>query len=163
MLSSFENLDNIIENGGTIISNEEIAEIAPDVATAAVEQSELLSPYITCSELRKLCEGDSNLEELLRDVFLHSLRYTESVCKFERIIEEGKRFNDDDKIMADINSIRRNTHDTAVDSINILSRQLSKAGKSIDWMSRVSMQGRASYGRFAIFLGFELALEGGNY
>jgi hypothetical protein len=138
------------------MSLEEISEIAPDVIPEAEKNERRINPYISFLELEEICKGDEDLEQLLDQVILYSLKYTETVCRFEQIAKNQK---DDTEARNNIENLRKNTHDATIDAINILARNMSDKGKDNSWISKVKINGRPGYMRFAILLAFEYVLE----
>lgn len=138
------------------MSIEEISAIAPDVVSEVEKNERQINPYISFLELEKICKGDEDLEGLLDQVVLYSLKYTETVCRFEQIVKIKK---DDAEVRKDIEDLRTNTHNATIDAINILARNMRKKSKDSSWISKVSMEGRPGYMKFAILLAFEYVLE----
>lgn len=134
-------------------------QIPASVAEKAHEMDRLrTNPFISLRDLESLCEGDENLEPCLRSMVSYSLRYTETVCQFEQVVMRGQVSNVDGE-RAEIERIRSTIHDSTIDSINILSRSLAKAGKDNSWISRLVSGGRAAYAKFAILIAFEIATQ----
>lgn len=135
---------------------EEISGIAPDVIPEAEKNENHANPYISFSKLEDLCKDDEDLKELLDQVVLYSLKYTETVCRFEQIVKNQEK---DAEARKDIESLRTRTHDATIDAINILARTVKKKGKDNSWISRVNADGRPGYMKFAILLAFEYVLK----
>ena len=140
------------------ISNEEMKAVAPDVPAKAQERRGITNPFISLQSLEALCLGNETLEFCLREVVLISLRYTETVCRFEQIVLRGQASNEDDS-RKEIETLRTAVHDSCIDSINVLSRNLKKAGKDNSWMKQVIAGNRPAYAKFAILTAFEVALQ----
>jgi hypothetical protein len=94
----------------------------------------------------------------LRDVAIYSLRYAETVCRFQQIVLAGAASNEDGT-REEIERVRTNIHDATMDTINILSRTMKRAGKDNSWIVKLTAGGRAAYGKFSILLAFELTLQ----
>lgn len=139
------------------ISHDTIHEVAPDVTPKAQERRDIKNPFITLQSLESLCQGET-LQLCLEDVAMHSLRYAETVCRFQQIVGHGQQSNEDGT-REEIEKVRSSTHDACIASINILSRSMKKAGKNNDWITKLSSGGRAAYGKFAILLAFEIVLQ----
>lgn len=136
----------------------EILRLAPDVPAEAEKRVGVISPFISLKDLGSLCEGNEVLEVCLQDLVTLSLRYTETVCRFGQIVSKGQTSNEDGG-REEIERLRSNTHNATISSIDILSRNLKNAGRDTKWMSVVKVNGRASYGKFAIFIAFEAVRE----
>lgn len=118
------------------------------------EHVEMKNKYVSISLLEEQCSGNEILEGLLQDMFDMSMRYTETVCRFEIAVSNGDTL---DKISADVS--RHNTHESTIDSINVLARTLKVFGIDSSWIRQVSASGRAGYGKFAITTAFELLMR----
>lgn len=128
------------------------------VTEKAHEALEVNNPYISLGQLEAECQGNENLELCLNEVLSHSLRYAETVCRFEQIVlGEGQKANEDGQ-REEIELVRSTVHDSTIDAINILSRNLKKAGKDNSWISKLASVGRPAYGKFAILIAFEAVL-----
>jgi hypothetical protein len=122
------------------------------------------NPFITLEGLEALCEGDEILSCCLKSMAINSLRYAETVCRFEQVVALGQISNENGD-REEIERIRSTVHDTTITSVMILIRTLRRAGKDTQWFSNVSVGGRAGYGKFALLIAFEIALqpqEGGS-
>ncbi|HTK32990.1 MAG TPA: hypothetical protein VL335_00375, partial [Candidatus Paceibacterota bacterium] len=79
------------------------------------------------------------------------------VCRFEQIVlGEGQKANEDGQ-REEIEHVRSTIHNSTIDAINVLSRNLKKAGKDNSWISKLNGN-RAAYGKFAILIAFEAVL-----
>lgn len=130
--------------------------LAATVIAKAQEMNGVKNPYISFLQLETLCQGDELLEECLREVMNYSLRYAETVCRFEQIVARGQVSNEDDA-RKEIEQVRHNVHESTIDSINILSRVFKTKGLNDGWIVKVASCGRAGYAKFAILIAFELA------
>ena len=137
----------------------EVAEMPPDMTAHAEEWRGVKNPYISLENLESVCNGNETLEFCLKEVVQISLRYAETVCRFEQIVWRGQESNEDDT-RKEIESVRTTVHDSTIDAINILARNLKKAGKDNDWITKLTTVGRAAYAKFAILLAFEDVLRG---
>jgi hypothetical protein len=142
----------------TTISHEEVRVLAPDVPPKAQGMKGLKNPFISFESLDALCQGNETLEDCLRDMVTYSLRYAETVCRFEQVVARGQESNMDGT-RAEIEQIRGTVHDATIASINILIRVLKKAGKDTTWSSKMVTGGRAAYGKLAILIAFEYVLR----
>lgn len=133
-------------------------EIPVAVVEKAHEVVEISNPYTSLARLETECHRDEVLESCLDDVVAYSLRYAETVCRFEQIvIGEGQTANEDGQ-REEIERVRSTIHDSTIDAINVLSRNMKKAGKDNSWISKLTNGGRAAYGKFAILIAFEAVL-----
>lgn len=140
------------------MSIQEIEDIAPDVPLKAEKMKGYKKPFISLQELETACGEDVSLQEALDDVIVCSLRYAESVCRFEQIVMSSESLVDGTR--EEIERVRSTIHDSTIDAINLLSRTFKSLGKSNLWINAVAAQGRASYGKFAILTAFEVVLQG---
>jgi len=123
-------------------------------------EKEIPKPIISLEELEKGCEGDEDLEELLGEMLSRCLRYTESVARYKEVaMEIGEADTIDfQSVFRDVDELRSRTHDVTVDSINIISRELTRKGKNSAWINQLAGN-RAAYGRFAITLTFSRLID----
>jgi hypothetical protein len=132
-------------------------EVPLSVAAKAREKRSYSNCFISLQGLESLCHGDETLQECLNDTICYSLRYAETVCRFEQIVKSGQESNENG-MREEIERVRSNTHTATINSINALSRVMKTRNKDNSWISKVSASDRASYGKFAILLAFEAAL-----
>lgn len=142
----------------TIITSEDIGVLAPDVPAKAQEKKGLKNPFISFESLDTLCQGNETLEDCLRETVMYSLRYAETVCRFEQIVSRGQQSNEDGT-REEIEQIRGSIHDATIASINILIRVLKSSGKDITWATKVVAGGRVAYGKLAVLIAFEYVLR----
>jgi len=83
-----------------------------------------------------------------------ALRYTESVCLWQRIMDKNGASFDSDGTRQEVEAIRSSVHDAFNDQVNILSRTMRNRGKSTEWRERVGYD-RARLGCFALSISFE--------
>ncbi|MCL5782192.1 MAG: hypothetical protein M1459_02445 [Patescibacteria group bacterium] len=133
-------------------------ESGPGTLTERVERSERRNPYITLSELTKLCQGNETLQECLDDLVTASLQYAESVMRLGRIAAAGST-SIDDGLRYEAEDLRGRAHDASISSVNILGRQLKLAGCNTNWLKEVAQQGRPGYTRFLLLIAFETERE----
>lgn len=115
-------------------------------AVRQVTTSALLN-YITLAELERRCAD--GLEEVLDYTVEQCVRYCVSVTEYKQVLMSG----DMDRL-AEMEDLRKRTHNATIDMINALSRALKLAGRSNDWIGGLSGN-RAAYAKFAILLAFE--------
>lgn len=113
------------------------------------------NPYITLKDLEHICHDDENLQFCLKEMIQYSLRYAETVCRFELIVSRDRSFGCDG-IREEIEQVRSSIHDSTIVAINILSRALKNRGKENGWIASMATGGRAVYGKFAILIAFEV-------
>ncbi len=140
------------------ISQEIVSKEARHVPQKATEMVGFKNPFITLGNLEALCEGDEVLTDCLQTMVIDSLRYAETVCRFEQIVARGQVSNENGD-REEIERVRSSVHDTTISSINILSRTLSRKGKDNKWISKVAAGDRAGYGKFALMIAFEIVLH----
>lgn len=142
----------------TIITSQDIGVLAPDVPAKAQEKRGFKNPFFSFESLDALCQGNETLEDCLREMVMYSLRYAETVCRFEQVISRGQQSNEDGT-REEIERIRGSVHDATIASINILIRALKSNGKDTTWATKVVAGGRAAYGKLAILIAFEYVLR----
>lgn len=142
------------------ISKEVCSSLAPDVLPKALANVGFINPFITLSELEELCNGNETLMYCFEGMILSSLRYAETVCRFEQIVRRGQTSNEDDT-RKEIETLRSAVHDSTIASIDLLSRNLKKHQKNNDWIGKMAGN-RAAYGKFAILIAFEVVLQQGG-
>lgn len=140
------------------ITLNDIAEVAPDVTPKAREKSGYKNPFISLQSLESLCLGSETLDFCLREMVILSLRYAETVCRFEQIVRRGQESNEDDT-RKEIEALRSAVHDSTISAINLLSRNMKKVERDNSWIADLSSGGRAAYGKFAILIAFEVVLR----
>ncbi|MFA6608757.1 MAG: hypothetical protein WCT07_02505 [Candidatus Paceibacterota bacterium] len=125
-----------------------------------------LRPAITPEDLREQCEGNPILIKLYEQMIKQCKSYAHDVFSMmneQKIIEEMKSKGEDlEEAMAELRNIdelRHNSHESLMDSINILSRNLAKEEKDISWMREVSSGGRATYAIFALLTFYSLSVS----
>ena len=116
---------------------------------------------ISPQNLENLCKGNVELEQMFQEMLIKCLRYTEDVFVLEQTNAEPAGSRDENwrtqREKADLD--RHNLHEATMDSINILSRNLAKNGKSNEWLRPVAVNGRSGYSRFAIGFAFSYYLS----
>lgn len=122
-----------------------------------------LQPAILPHQLEELCKGEPRLENNLASMFGYINRYAHDVYSMmiEQIElsdkrERGEDTNDDFQELKHTDERRHQLHDALIDSINLLSRELAKAGKDNEWMHDFVHEGRAGYARFALLTFYKL-------
>ena len=122
-----------------------------------------LKPAITPEALKKECGNDPVLLQLYDQMTRQCKAYSHDVFSMmheQRVIEEmrsrGENLEETMAELRHIDQIRHNSHESLMDSINILSRTLAKVDKDISWMREVSSGGRASYATFALLTFYSL-------
>ena len=141
-----------------IIHDDDIRELAPNVVPKAQKMRGIKSPFISFESLESLCQGNETLEICLLEVRTYSLRYAETVCRFEQILAKGQISNENGE-RKEIETIRGSIHEATIASINSLARAMKVCGKDNSWIKLVSLSGRASYGKFAVLVAFEVVLR----
>jgi len=143
------------------ITNEEIVAVAPLVTPAKAQEVEgYQNPFISFQSLESLCQGNETLEYCLKEVAIYSLRYAETVCRFEQIVakskEQGCSATEDRK---EIDSLRKLVHDSTISAVKALARVLTQAGKDSGWFSKMNAGGRPEFSKFALLIAFEIVLR----
>lgn len=110
-------------------------------------ESETAKPIIELGYLRQLCGEDTSLQELLADMLGYFHKYAEMCLENSKptAIED-----DEDTTEREIKEKEKEAICQAmVDSVNILSRALAKAGKDSSWIEKLKSS-EQNYARFAI-------------
>lgn len=114
---------------------------------------------VPISKLEELVEGDSNLREMLDEVFDQCLRYTMTVVdELNLRATEGPGENHSIK-----DEERSRTHTATQDTLTAFARNLVKAGKTAEQIYPLlpNVRSRAACGQFALRLtltrGFEIS------
>jgi hypothetical protein len=116
---------------------------------------------IDIKSLEQQCDTPE-LKEALEDLLDQCLRYTETILRIRRMVQDGIEVEKDTGMsMDELGGIRSQTHNATIDTINSFSRALQKAGKDNAWMTEVT-KGRASYGKFAVLITMARVLEEAN-
>lgn len=109
---------------------------------------ENIHPIVSFDELENMCKGNEILEHLFEEIVDYCERYTETAARFQEMILQGVDF-DNREAKEWIDGERKITHDAMIDSVNILARNMEKAGKDISWVELLG-KSRAAYGNFAL-------------
>lgn len=124
------------------------------------------NPAISPDELRKQCEDNPILLKLYEQMTKQCQAYAHDVFSMmyeQKIIEEMRARNEDTREamleLGEIDKIRHNSHESLMDSINILSRNLVKNGKDNSWMNEVVSGGRATYAAFALLTFYKMSVS----
>ena len=103
--------------------------------------------------LRSECDSEI-LRELFDNMLDFALRYTESVCRWQRLAVENSGTFDEHGTRQAIEDTRHTVHNAFNDHVNILSRTMSRHGKSTKWRELIGHD-RSAIGRFALTISFE--------
>jgi len=125
----------------------------PEEIIRSVESKERLKPVVDLAYLESLCEGNELLENLLQEMLNYCYRYTETSIRFRQALQELDN-PEKAKERAELDEETRTVHNAAIDSINLFSRELAKAGKDNSWMEKVAGH-RAYYAKFIFTLVFD--------
>lgn len=113
-------------------------------------------PFVQLEDLRRECEGQDVLVELLDQVLSGALRYAESICIFNQILIKHKGVVCDEQgERAEIEAVRSSIHDAFIADVNILARTMRKFGKNVSWCDALGGD-RSRYGRLSLTLSFEI-------
>lgn len=105
--------------------------------------------------LQSECD-DGILKELFENMINMAMRYTESVCRWQRMVVEKETAFDEHGTRQAIEDTRRTVHTAFIDHVKILSRTMVLHGKKIDWRDRIGkLEDRSAMGRFALTISFE--------
>jgi len=114
--------------------------------------SHFSNPYISSADLKIACGQNETLMELYTNMVSNCVRYLISVCEFMLTnIDRDKQFQE-------IDMKRKVVHNSTIDSINILARNLKNAGKDNSWISKM-LGNRSAYAKFAQLIAFETIKE----
>ncbi len=112
----------------------------------AVRPIESKEPVISLERLEEYCDTE-DLRKLPEDLKEQSIRYAETVANFMKT-DVGT----EDRAEADASRTR--IHDATMDAINILARNLNKAGKDGTWVNELPH--RSDKGLFALQIAFKV-------
>lgn len=115
---------------------------------------------ISPEELESLCAGNEKLKSLYEQMVQKCFEYTADVFKLKKIVQKDVNSRDEEW-RADVEKSdmeRHILHETTMDSINILSRNLKEEGRSNEWIRNIA-NGRSAYTRFAIAFAFSYYLS----
>ncbi|MCX6718919.1 MAG: hypothetical protein NTZ38_00885 [Candidatus Taylorbacteria bacterium] len=142
------------------VTSEEISLNAPDVRETALSIERAVNPYITLADLETICSGDERKEQLLKDVVIYSLRYAETLCRFQQIAMRSDHDQSYNEARVEIETVRTSVHNATIDAVNALVRSLTQDGENgPEWVEKLYTVGRSAYGKFAILLAFEVVLQ----
>lgn len=119
-----------------------------------------IHPIVSFDVLENTCGGNDILEHLFQEVVDYCERYTETVARFQEMILQGVDF-DNREAKEWIDGERKIIHDAMIDSVNILARNMEKAGKDASWIKSLE-RSRAAYGNFAMQNTYKLLKEYGE-
>ncbi len=143
--------------------NFETSELPQEAVAEMARNFEGLHPVISEDELKTLCENNSDLESLLKNMLEYFQRYAVDVWNMQKFINDGGLDTDEGpEEYRRIDDARTQLHNTLVDSIGILSRSLGKAGKNNEWVRELTngaSLNRASCGAFALLLVYRRYLD----
>ncbi len=118
---------------------------------------------VPLQDLKSQCQDNPMLVELFDNLLDSALRYAESVCRFQQIVDKNYESVDPIGDRQAIEDVRGSIHEGFNDLVNILSRTMARNGKDASWRSKIG-ENRATLGRFALTLSFEYVkseIEGG--
>lgn len=97
-------------------------------------------------------------------MFRYAIRYASDVWAMKLFAEQQKNLDTKEwqEQYEKIDRERSQLHNTYMDSIKILSRNMVRAEKNIDWMKKLAPAGqleRATCGKFAIMLTYLLSVN----
>lgn len=131
-------------------------------ARKTIGDPEKLNPLIEFGAIREMCEGNAVLEKLFSDMENYSEKYVETLAKYQELINQDVD-RDIKTELAKLDQDSRIVHDAAIDSVNILSRNMEKFGKNGSWIEKFN-KSRALFGRFMVINIYkELASEEKKY
>ena len=120
-----------------------------------------IEPPITEAELRAECEAYPELVRLIDDMLDYSARYVEDVWKMDAMIQRRDEYTSTEEwqqAWSKVDGDRSRLHNTLIDSIAILSRNMNERELDIEWVRALAPAGtleRSYCGRFAIMLMFQ--------
>lgn len=125
-----------------------------------------LNPAISPDKLHKECEDNPVLLKLYGQMIKQCQAYAHDVFSMmyeQKIIEEMRNRGENTREamleLGEIDKIRHHSHESLIDSINILSRAFAKNGKDNSWMSEVVSGGRATYAVFALLTFYKMGVS----
>ncbi len=114
--------------------------------------NELLTSSFSIESIKKECEGDEDLLMLYTEMIDHCGRYLEDVCLLAELDIQIEEDNSRELRVerASIDEARKRLHDSTMDSIKILARNMQKRNKDVSWAKDFNPNDRSQYARFAI-------------
>lgn len=111
------------------------------------QESETAKPIVELAYLMQLCGEDKSLRELLDDMLGYFHKYAEMCSEnLKPVTIEDEEDNTEREIKEKEKEAMCNA---MMDSVNILSRALAKAGKDSDWIEKLN-NSEQNYARFAL-------------
>lgn len=134
------------------ITNETI-----DYATKKVEQEISEEMPISYTELQSVCESEPSIYPLFKEMVGYAQAYVQDVWNMRELIKNKSEYTEEEwaELFAKADSDRTRLHDTYIDSIAILVRNMGEYNLDNDWARALMPAGkldRAACGRFAIML-----------
>jgi hypothetical protein len=111
-------------------------------------------PAVKEEYLYELCEGNEGLTELLEEMLEYFYRYTRDVCMMKSLIAEENGIQEHQEEIHERDRARTALHNTMIDSVNILVRNLREKGKDVAWFDTVDKPNRSWYARLALLTTF---------
>jgi hypothetical protein len=115
---------------------------------------------VSVDSLQNQCDSGV-LSEIFLEFLDSALRYTESVCRFQQIVEKYAGAFDEDGEREEIENVRGSIHDLFIANVNILARMMFRYGKDGSWRDKIG-EDRASLGRFALCISFQFLKQHGK-
>ena len=121
---------------------------------------ENIEPPISEAQLREECADYPELTQLIDDMLDYAARYVEDVWKMEAMLKTQSEYSTEDwkEAWSKVDGDRSRLHNTLIDSIGILSRNMAQRDLDIDWVRDLAPTGtleRSYCGRFGIMLMFQ--------
>lgn len=134
------------------ITNETI-----DYAAKKVEQDMSETIPITYSELQSKCESDPTVYALFEEMISYAQAYVQDVWNMRELVKNKAQYSEEEwaEMFAKADSDRTRLHNTYIDSIAILVRNMGKNDLDNSWVRDLMPTGkldRAACGKFAIML-----------
>ena len=123
-----------------------------------------LDMIITPDELENECDGDPLCEKALTEMINYAIRYANDVWSMKLYTKTQNDHSAEEwrEQHGAIDRSRSQLHNTYMDSIKILSRNMVRFEKNIDWMQKLAPAGllnRAACGNFAIMLTYWISVN----
>ncbi|MFH1867027.1 MAG: hypothetical protein ABIJ81_03020 [Patescibacteria group bacterium] len=99
--------------------------------------------------MREICGEDKDLQELLDGVTNNFYEYTDILLRYNILLLEEESFEKSEKLSL-LDDERKIKHNTMIDSVNILARNIGSKGKDNSWISKINTESRNDYSRLAL-------------
>ena len=122
------------------------------------KMAEFIKPQVDWTEVENSCRDNEVLSELYEEMLNYFYRYTETVCQYDEILSQDLSDADVNARFQTLEEERTTIHNTTMDSVNILARNMGRLGQNNSWLQKVG-ESRADYGKLALTTIFSRLIE----